>query len=175
MDPEDVIRMLNRYFARIISVIDQYRGIIVDFFGDSILVFFNGLETGIPERAFDAIRCALEMQRQLGVVSEENQQSGLPMLDMGIGIHTGEVIVGNIGSETRAKYGIVGSSVNETDRIQSVAEGGSVMISEQTYSLVSERVDVGPKCEACLKGLDGTRDLYRVQAAHGKKSDSDES
>jgi adenylate cyclase len=164
LDPEVVIAMLNRYFARMIGVIENYQGIIVDFFGDSVLVFFNGFHSGIPERAADAIRCAVEMQRRLAVVSEENQQRGLPPLEMGIGIHTGEVVVGNIGSETRAKYGIVGSAVNETDRIQSTAQGGAVMISEQTYSVVADRVEVGPKWQASLKGLEGLRDLYEVKA-----------
>lgn len=173
MAPEVVIGMLNRYFARIIAVIDRHRGIIVDFFGDSVLVFFNGLETEISERASDAVRCAWEMQQQLEAVSEENQREGLPPLEMGIGIHTGEVVVGNIGSETRAKYGIVGSAVNETDRIQSTAEGGAIMISEQTYSMVSHRVEVGPKCQACLKGLEGERDLYQVLAVNGETREPD--
>jgi class 3 adenylate cyclase len=141
----------------------------VDFYGDSVLVFFNGLDTRLSERASEAVRCAVEMQRQLSVVSQENQQEGLPSLQMGVGIHTGEVIVGNIGSESRVKYGIVGSAVNETDRIQSTAGGGAIMISEQTYSLVADSVDVGPKCQACLKGLDGVRDLYEVRAVDGER------
>ncbi len=163
MAPEVVIGMLNRYFARMIAIIDRYRGIIVDFYGDSVLVFFNGLDARLSERASDAVRCAAEMQQQLAVVSQENQEEGLPPLEMGIGIHTGEVVVGNIGSESRAKYGIVGSAVNETDRIQSTAQGGSIIISEQTYALVAGNVDVGPKCQACLKGLEGVRDLYEVR------------
>ncbi len=172
MAPEVVIRMLNRYFGQIIEIIDRYRGIIVDFYGDSVLVFFNGLDGRLSERASDAVRCAVEMQRQLALVSKENEQEGLPPLEMGIGIHTGEVVVGNIGSESRAKYGIVGSAVNETDRIQSTAQGGSIMISEQTYSLVADSVDVGPKCQACLKGLDGVRDLYEVRAINGESPSS---
>ncbi|MFH1113768.1 MAG: adenylate/guanylate cyclase domain-containing protein [Pseudomonadota bacterium] len=164
MEPEVVIGMLNRHFARMIAVIDRYRGIIVDFYGDSVLVFFNGLDARLSERAADAVRCAMEMQQQLVEVSKENRQEGLHPLDMGIGIHTGEVIVGNIGSESRAKYGIVGSAVNETDRIQSTARGGSIIISEQTYALISDSVDVGPKCRVYLKGLEGVRDLYEVKS-----------
>ncbi|MDQ7783548.1 MAG: adenylate/guanylate cyclase domain-containing protein [Desulfomonilaceae bacterium] len=164
MPPEVVIAMLNRYFGQMITIIDRYRGIIVDFYGDSVLVFFNGLDDRLAERASDAVQCALEMQRRMTVVSEDNKREGLPPLQMGVGIHTGEVIVGNIGSESRAKYGIVGSAVNETDRIQSTARGGSIMISEQTYALVAASVDVGLKCQACLKGLDGVRDLYEIRA-----------
>jgi len=102
------------------------------------------------------------MQREVATLSNENEREGLPHLSLGIGIHTGEVIVGNIGTETRAKYGIVGSVVNETDRIQSFAQGGSIIVSENTYAFLPDTVEVGPKCQACLKGLNGTRDLYEV-------------
>ncbi len=92
----------------------------------------------------------------------------MPVLEMGIGIHTGEVVVGNIGSESRAKYGIVGSAVNETDRIQSVAEGRTVLISEQTYELLEGRIEVGPRLEVNLKGLDASRSIYHVKSIHGQ-------
>lgn len=161
--PEQVIRLLNRFFSQMIPIIEKYRGIIVDFHGDSILVFFNGIEPDVRVSTASAIKCASEMQHELTLASQQNLQDGLPALSMGIGIHTGEVIVGNIGSETRAKYGIVGSAVNETDRIQSVAQGGKTMISERTYRLLSDRLEVGPKCQSCLKGLEGTLDLYEVK------------
>jgi sigma-B regulation protein RsbU (phosphoserine phosphatase) len=161
---EDVIRVLNRHFARMIRVIEKYRGIIVDFFGDSVLVFFDGLDENVAQRAADAVKCAVEMQREVASVSNDNQKDGLPALEMGIGINTGEVIVGNIGSESRAKYGIVGSAVNETDRIQSYAEGGQVIIAEQTYELLAGRIVVGPRLEVRLKGLDASRNLYQVRS-----------
>lgn len=159
---EEVIKLLNRYLGSMISVIERHKGIIVDFYGDSVLVFFNGFGGSVSERAYDAVKCGLEMHRELEHVSSDNEKEGLPRLAMGIGVHTGEVVVGNIGSETRAKYGIVGSAVNETDRIQSLAQGGVTMISEQTYALVNDRISVGQKCQASLKGLEGERDLYEV-------------
>jgi class 3 adenylate cyclase len=168
--PEEVIRMLNRYFGAMIDVIDGRRGIIVDFFGDSVLVFFDGIDADIESRAADAVICAVEMQQEAARVSQRNREEGLPDLGMGIGIHTGEVIVGNIGSESRAKYGIVGSPVNETHRIQSVAEGGAVMISEQTRERLDARFVVGPKNRARLKGLEGERVLYRVLEVKGEGS-----
>jgi adenylate cyclase len=163
LQPDQVIRLLNRFFSRMIPIIEKYRGIIVDFHGDSILVFFNGIEPDIAISAGSAVKCAIEMQHELAWVSEQNLRDGLPGLSMGVGIHVGEVIVGNIGSETRAKYGIVGSAVNETDRIQSFAQGGNIMMSGRTYELLSDQLVVGPKCEACLKGLEGTLDLYEVR------------
>jgi class 3 adenylate cyclase len=165
---EQVIRLLNRYLARMIAVIEKHRGIIVDFYGDSVLAFFDGLEEDVIGRATDAVKAAVEMQRELRMVSRENQEEGLPPIKMGIGIHTGEVVVGNIGSETRAKYGIVGSAVNETDRIQATAQGDSIIISEETYEALSGRVVVGHKMQASLKGLEGYRSLYEVTSIDGQ-------
>jgi len=162
LSPTEVIRLLNRYLARMIAVIERHSGIIVDFYGDGILVFFNGTETDSTRRAHDAIECASEMQRELKDVSKENISDGLPKLAMRIGIHTGEVIVGNIGSETRAKYGVVGSPVNLTQRIQSVARTGTIVISARTYEEAGKRISVKEKFQARLKGMDSPMDLYEV-------------
>jgi adenylate cyclase len=162
LEPEEVIAMLNRYFGRMIRVIEKYKGIIVDFYGDSILVFFNGDETQTKERAMDAIKCAFDMQSAFKGFVAENQDQGLPTVAMGIGIHTGEVIVGNIGTESRAKYGIVGAAVNLTDRIQSTCPPGGVIISEQTLEQVSNRVVVAKKFTVCLKGVEDQKELFEV-------------
>jgi adenylate cyclase len=164
MSPDKVIKLLNRHFSRMISVIEKYDGIIVDFYGDSVLAFFNGVNSDVASRAAEAVNCALEMQREAERASEQNRRDGLPALAMGIGIHTGDVVVGNIGSEKRAKYGIVGSAVNETDRIQSLAQEGAIMISARTYELISDRVVMSGKSQVRLKGLSGVRDLYLVEA-----------
>ena len=165
VSPEDVISMLNLHFSKMIAVIEKFEGIIVDFYGDSVLAFFQGAEgndSDVSARALDAVRCALEMQQELGKLFRNELSQSINKLSMGIGIHTGNVIVGNIGSSTRAKYGIVGSAVNETDRIQSCAQGGAIMISEKTYEILSDIVKVGANLEVKLKGLDGIRNLYQV-------------
>lgn len=168
LKPDQVIRILNKYFSAMISVIERYRGIIVDFYGDSILVFFDGTIGDIEVRAADAVKCAVDMQTELLDMSMQDYENRLPQLTMGIGVHTGEVVVGNIGSETRAKYGIVGSAVNETDRIQSFAEAGSIVISRPTYELLSQRIVVGPTRQVTLKGLEGRWDLFDVMEIDGK-------
>ncbi len=170
LQPEEVIKMLNRYFARMIAVIECYRGIIVDFYGDSILVFFNGMESDISLNALGAIKCALEMQQELEGFVRENVAQGLPVVTMGIGIHTGEVIVGNIGTETRAKYGIVGADVNLTDRIQASAAGGKVVISEKTYEAVAHNVEISQQFEVCLKGVEDNHTLYEVRTAMARSN-----
>jgi len=164
LQPEEVIKVMNKYFAKMVAVIEHYKGIIVDFYGDSILVFFNGVESDIPGRAFDAVHCALEMQRELEALLGDNVGKGFPPLGMGIGIHTGEVIVGNIGTETRAKYGIVGSNVNLTDRIQSTAGPGKVIVSEKTHEIICGSLKVALEFKACLKGVEEDQKLYEVEA-----------
>jgi adenylate cyclase len=164
LQPEEVIKMLNRYFARMIAVIERYKGIIVDFYGDSILVFFDSLEADVSARAFDAVQCALEMQQDMDGFIKENTAAGLPEVTMGIGIHTGEVIVGNIGTESRAKYGIVGSDVNLTDRIQATASGGKVIVSERTYEIICQRLNVSMEFKACLKGVEDHKQLYEIES-----------
>ncbi len=168
LSPETIIKLLNRHFAAMIEIIERHRGIIVDFFGDSVLAFFDGLDKDRGMRAAHAITCAVEMHKAHHRFTLDNIREELPALAMGIGIHTGEVIVGNIGSEKRAKYGIVGSAVNETDRIQSFAEGGAIIVSEQTYELVADRLVVVPKGQVSLKGLDAPRDLYEVKSIGGQ-------
>jgi class 3 adenylate cyclase len=166
LPPEVVIKMLNRYFARMISVIEHHKGIIVDFYGDSILVFFDGIEADVEKRALDAVQCAIEMQSSHHAFVQENIDRGLPEINMGIGVHTGEVIVGNIGTESRAKYGIVGSDVNLTDRIQATASAGKVIISESTYELIKDKLMVSLQFTACLKGLEDQKKLYEIEAIH---------
>jgi class 3 adenylate cyclase len=165
LEPEEVVGILNRHFSHVINVIDRYRGIIVDFYGDAVLVFFDGLHADTSERAADAVKCAYEMQQNAKIFEKENEEMGRPVVKMGIGIHTGEVIVGNIGAETRAKYGIVGSDVNLTARIQSTAAGGKIVISEQTYETLAERINISREFLVCLKGVAEDRKLYEVEAA----------
>ncbi|MGC8658274.1 MAG: adenylate/guanylate cyclase domain-containing protein [Desulfomonilaceae bacterium] len=163
--PEDVISLLNLHFSKMIEVIEKYEGIIVDFYGDSVLAFFQGStdnDNDVSNRALDAVRCALEMEQELETLCKDGFGKNLDKLKMGIGIHTGEVIVGNIGSSTRAKYGIVGSAVNETDRIQSSASDGGVIVSEKTYEILSGILNIGEKLSVRLKGLNGIWNLYKV-------------
>jgi adenylate cyclase len=170
LKPEEVIRLLNRYFSRMIAVVERHKGIIVDFFGDSILVFFNGLKADVATRAVDAVQCALEMQHEYKGFAVIAKAAGFPELQMGIGIHTGDVIVGNIGTETRAKYGIVGSDVNLTSRIQSTAGGGRTVISEETYRILGDRVKVSGDFRVCLKGVGRDRELYEVESLNNKEA-----
>jgi len=163
LTPEQTIRILNRYFSCMIEVVQRHKGIIVDFLGDALLVFFEPLESDVALSAHRAFQCAAEMQKDLSRHNIENKALGLPELQMGIGLHVGEVVVGNIGSTARAKYGIVGAAVNMTDRIQSVAAAGEIVLSESAYGLLKEHVSARVRSSVVLKGLAEPVPLYVVK------------
>ncbi|MBF0551864.1 MAG: HAMP domain-containing protein [Deltaproteobacteria bacterium] len=146
LSPDKTISLLNSYFSSMIDIIQKHHGIIVDFIGDGMLVFFDPLDGPIPPQVKTAVCCALEMQKDMGRFNEEDQPAALTELKMRIGVTTGEVIVGNIGSEKRAKYGIVGAPVNMAHRIQSVAESGEVVLSNQAFDQISLGIQNVPFC-----------------------------
>ena len=135
--PEQVVTIINRYLGAMVDVILQYEGTINEFIGDAIFVIF-GAPLWWPDHAQRAMACAVAMQLAMAEVNAQNQRDGLPEVEMGIGVNTGEVVVGNLGSYKRTKYGVLGTHVNLTARIESYTIGGQILISESTLQ------DVGP-------------------------------
>jgi adenylate cyclase len=164
--PEQVVAILNRYLETMVEVILPYQGTIQELMGDGLLVFF-GAPIWREDDAQRAVACAVAMQLAMATVNEQNKREGLPDVEMGIGIHTGEVVVGNIGSYKRMKYGAVGSPVNLAFRIESYTIGGQILISEATRQEVDPVVrSVGPlQFEA--KGVEQPITLYEVQGIGG--------
>lgn len=160
--PEEVIKILNFYFERMADVITKYEGTIDEFMGDGILVLF-GAPTQRPDDALRAVACAVEMQLSLEEVNRQFKAWNLDPIEMGIGVNTGEVVVGNIGSEKRTKYGVVGSQVNLTYRIESFSTGGQVLISARTYELTQEVVLINGRREVKAKGVADPIEIYDVQ------------
>jgi adenylate cyclase len=148
LEPERVVEMLNVYLGAMTEVVDDHDGAIDEFIGDAVLVIF-GAPLEMADHALQATACAVAMQNRMASVNEDLAARGLPSLKMTAAVNSGEVVVGTIGSESRAKYGVVGSAVNLTARIQTMAVPGEVLISETTYR------DAGG--EAGPVRLDGTR------------------
>lgn len=163
LNPEETIRILNHYFSHMITIIRKLHGIIVDFYGDGVLVFFDPLDGPVKPAAQQAIYCGLEMQREMERFNAEMKTKNLPEMQIGIGVNVGEVIVGNIGSEIRAKYGIVGSAVNITQRIQNEAKGREVIISDSAYALVKKDLKIKRSFSTRLKGVNGKVNLHVVE------------
>jgi sigma-B regulation protein RsbU (phosphoserine phosphatase) len=167
MHPEQVIAFLNRYLGRMVDVLVDYRGIIDEIIGDGILAFFGAPET-LEDHPARAVACALKMQIEMDEINALNEQDGLPRLEMGVAVNTGAVVVGNIGSEKRTKYGAVGSEVNMTGRIQSFTVGGQVLISESTYNKLADILDIGDVLQVQMKGVPGAVKLYDVAGIRGQ-------
>jgi class 3 adenylate cyclase len=162
LSPEQTIAVINRYLSRLIEVIQRHGGIIVDFLGDAVLAFFDSLEEGEAEAVRLAVCCALELLEATEEFNREAAEKGHPQLETGIGLNFGEVVVGNIGSPARTKYGIVGGPVNLTQRIQAQAEGGEVVISREVRDLLPDQIKVGRSFAVRPKGLDRDIELYAL-------------
>ena len=161
MDPQSLIAMLNHYLGAMTDVIQQYNGTIIEFIGDGILAIF-GAPAESDHHAADAIAAAVAMQMQMKVINAWNASKGFPVLEMGIGLNTGEVIVGNIGSEKRTKYGVVGSHVNLCGRIESYTIGGQILISPRTRAMAQCELEVAQELEVYPKGVKGALVLSHI-------------
>ena len=177
MNPEHVITFLNRYLGTMLEIILDHHGIVDEIIGDGILAFFGAPET-LENHPELAVACAINMQIAMNDINIQNEADGLPHLEMGIAVNTGEVIVGNIGSERRTKYGAVGSQVNFTGRVESFTVGGQVLISEATFKSLSEKLEIKDVIEVEMKGVPGKVKLYDVKGIKGvheaKAPDRDE-
>jgi adenylate cyclase len=133
--PEDVVQILNVHFDAMVRIISDHGGYVVDFLGDSLFAVF-GAPQNIPDHAFQAIKCALTLQLTRQKLNDELASPHLPRLEMGIGINTGSCVVGNMGSQMRIKYGVVGHAVNLAARIETFTAGGQILISEASRAAV---------------------------------------
>lgn len=163
MEPEDVVRLLNHYLETMTQIIARYGGTIDEFIGDAILVVF-GAPLPLQQAEARAVACAIEMLNAMPEINRWNVAHKLPNVEMGIGVHSGEVVLGNIGSELRAKYGIVGSTINLTSRVESYTVGGQVLISEATRARCGDLVTIGTSQVVSPKGVKGTLTIHEALA-----------
>jgi class 3 adenylate cyclase len=166
MAPAQIITFLNRYLSRMIEILLDHQAVIDEIMGDGILAFFGAPEP-LADHPAQAVACALAMQGAMEEINLLNAQEGLPHLEMGIAVNTGTVVVGNIGSERRTKYSVVGADVNFAARIEAYALGGQVLIGPSTYRRVQDLIDVGVTIRAEMKGVPEPATLYEVRAIHG--------
>ena len=161
LPPETVVAMINNYLGTMVDVVQKYGGTILDFIGDAIMVIF-GAPVWAEDHADRAVACAVAMQLAMGRVNSWNEEKGFPEVEMGIGVNTGYVIVGNVGSEKRTKYSCVGSHVNLASRIESYTLGGQVLASGGTLKSCSSRIEVANQLEVHPKGIKKPVSLYDV-------------
>ena len=131
--PAEVLSLLNEYLTRMTGIIDKYGGVVDKYIGDAIMALF-GAPLDLPEHAQKAVRCAIEMNTALIQLNHDFEKKGLPTLEMGIGINTGNVVVGNMGSRDRLNYTVIGDNVNLAARLESITKEYQVpiIVSEAT-------------------------------------------
>lgn len=141
MSPEEMVEILNRYFTKMIDIIFKYGGTLDKFIGDAIMAMF-GAPASTGDDAGNAVLAAIEMQEILVAFNEEQIKLGKPELKVGIGINSGIVVVGNIGSDQRMEYTAIGDSVNLASRLEGANKeyGTRIMVSEWTQEKVNSKV-----------------------------------
>jgi len=159
--PRDVIEVLNLYLETMVDVIGRYEGTIDEIIGDAILVIF-GAPVACSDHAAKAVACGLAMQLAMADVNGRLAAKNGIQLEMGIGIHTGRVIVGNIGSLRRTKYAAVGSNVNLAGRVESFTTGGQVLITEAARAGIAASLRIDGQFQVEPKGAARSLQLFEV-------------
>jgi adenylate cyclase len=172
MDAQALVGLLNEYFTEMVTVVMEEGGVVDKYIGDAIMAVF-GAPTPEPLRdATGAVRAAVRMRHGLAKLNLRLAERGLAPLRTGIGIHTGEVVAGNIGSEARMEYTVIGDAVNLASRLESNTKdlGVNILISEDTYQLVKDKVVARQVKEITVKGRAQPVMTYEVTGFEGEKS-----
>ena len=159
--PEQVVQLLNNYLGAMSSIIMAHHGTVDEFIGDAILAIF-GAPVAREDDARRAIACAVEMQAAVDGINTRNRALGLPAIGIGIGLNTGRVVAGNIGSERRSKYAVVGHEVNLTARIEAYTEAGETLASASTLEAAGAAVETGRRFTAQPKGMAGEVTVFAI-------------
>jgi class 3 adenylate cyclase len=166
-DPEWVMEVLNNYLARMADIVIAHGGTINEFIGDAIFAVF-GAPLDQPDHAERAAAAALAMQGAMVELNRANATRGWPRFEMGIGVNTGEAVVGNIGSEQRAKYAVVGAAVNLAARVEGCTVGGQIFVTAGTLERVRALAEVAEPVRVELKGIAEPVLLYELRGIVGR-------
>src|SRR5437016_709695 len=160
--PEKIVQLLNRYFSAMTDIIFAHGGTLDKYLGDGLMALF-GAPTVTPNDASNALSTAVAMQRRLIGINLELREEGFPEIGIGIGLHTGEVTVGYIGSERRSEYTAIGDTVNTASRLESNAKGGQILVSEATAKAARSRYTLTPREPISVKNREQPVPLFEVE------------
>ena len=161
MDAREVVSMLNEFFTAMTDVIINCGGTLDKYIGDCVMALF-GAPVPASDDAERAVRAAVAMQRRVLELSRSRAGRGLAEIQIGIGVHTGDAVVGNIGSTQRMQYTAIGDTVNLAARLVSHAASGQIVISSACFSSVSDFSLCESLGDVQFKGLDRKSDIYSV-------------
>jgi adenylate cyclase len=163
--PEKIVQLLNRYFSAMTDIIFAHGGTLDKYLGDGLMALF-GAPTTTPKDAANAIAAAVAMQRRMLSINEELHAEGFPEIGIGIGLHTGEVTVGYIGSERRSEYTAIGDAVNTASRLESNAKAGEILVSEVTAKAAHSRYQLAAREPISVKNREQPVPLFEVEWQH---------
>jgi len=160
--PEKIVQLLNRYFSAMTDIIFAHGGTLDKYLGDGLMALF-GAPTTTPKDAANALSAAVAMQRRMIGINVELLEEGFAEIGIGIGLHTGEVTVGYIGSERRSEYTAIGDSVNTASRLESNAKGGEILVSEVTAKAAHSRYQLTARPPISVKNREQPVPLFEVE------------
>jgi adenylate cyclase len=159
--PQEVVNTLNEYFEVMVDVLFKYHGTLDKFVGDEIIGLF-GAPIPLDDAPYKSVACAIAMLEALAEFNNTRQAEGLSAIEIGIGINTGLVITGSIGSTRALQYTAIGDAMNVASRLVNVAQKGQIIISEDTYRHVAGRINATPLQPVNVKGKKDALRIYRV-------------
>ena len=169
MEPQEVQQLLSEYFTEMTGILFKYEGTLDKFMGDAIMAFF-GNPVPQPDQARRAVLMALEMQDAIARLNQKLTAEGRRTIGVGMGINTGDVTVGNLGSKDFLDYTVIGDAVNLACRLEQNAKAGEIIITQATSDEVKDAVEVEPMEPILVKGKREPIPIYRVlrrRAANG--------
>ena len=161
MEAGQVRRLLNEYFERMIEIVFEHQGTLDKFIGDGLMVFFGDPESQ-SDHAVRCVRAGIEMQKAARELAEVWAGRGDMPLQIRVGINTGQVVVGNMGSSRRLSYTVLGEPVNVAQRLESSAPVGDILISARTYELAKDAIEAQRRDPIRVKGIDHPIQVYEI-------------
>ncbi len=170
MPAQDIVRLLNEYFETMVEVIFRYDGTLDKYVGDEVMALF-GAPVAIPEGPARAVECAVEMQRALRDFNRKRQAAGLSPVSIGIGVNTGQVVCGAIGTSKTMQYTAVGDAVNLASRLCSLAKPGEILVSAATAAQLGDRFDMQELPRVKVKGKKEPVQIFNVRGLRSGRGD----
>jgi adenylate cyclase len=167
LTPQEMLAILNRYFTRMAAIVEKHGGIVDKYVGDALMALF-GAPLNHPDDAERALKAALEMVAALEELNQQWHERGLPTINLGIGINTDVVVAGNMGSESRLNYSVIGDGVNLASRLEGLTKVSEyetrIIISGSTLAKVSGKFQVRRLGEVAVRGKQTATEIF---ALHG--------
>jgi adenylate cyclase len=168
MEAQDVLRVIDLYLEELTNVVFRWDGTLDKYVGDEIMALF-GAPVDMPDAPVHAVRCALEMQKALREFNRTRLAENQDPIKIGIGINTGRVVTGAIGSSRTLQYTAIGDAVNTASRLCSVAKAGEIILSENTMRRVASSVDALSLPAVKVKGKEQELKIYNVVGMRGEE------